>query len=225
MIKHHPNINILAEYAAGTLEMAPGIAVAAHLHYCPQCRHQVQLLTQLGGALLESQEPQAVKEDELDAIFARIDSEEGRTESRSAPIELPEISKRLHREVPPVIAKLVRRPSDLNWSRLSPSVQTARLTTGQSQFEATLIKTKAGGKTLEHDHRGNEFTVVLKGAFSDHKSIYEQGDFIHCRPGDVHTPSATADADCLCLAVVDAPLKFTGWIGKVINPFMRIQAQ
>jgi putative transcriptional regulator len=131
----------------------------------------------------------------------------------------------LAKEVPPVVAKLIRKPSELNWKRLSPSVQTAKLKTGQFEYEASLIKIKAGGRTLEHNHRGNEFTVVIKGAFSDHNSRYEQGDFVHCKPGDVHTPAATADADCLCLALVDAPLKFTGWVGSVINPFMRISAQ
>jgi putative transcriptional regulator len=29
--------------------------------------------------------------------------------------------------------------------------------------------------------------------------------------------------DCICLAVLDAPLKFTGWQYRWMNPFLRLQ--
>jgi putative transcriptional regulator len=34
--------------------------------------------------------------------------------------------------------------------------------------------------------------------------------------------TTNADADCLCLAVTDAPLKLTSPLGRLLNPFVRI---
>jgi putative transcriptional regulator len=41
---------------------------------------------------------------------------------------------------------------------------------------------------------------------------------------DEHSPRALPDEDCICLAVLDAPLKFTGWKHRWMNPFLRLQA-
>jgi putative transcriptional regulator len=30
--------------------------------------------------------------------------------------------------------------------------------------------------------------------------------------------------DCICLAVLDSPLKFTGWPYRWMNPFLQLQA-
>ena len=43
-------------------------------------------------------------------------------------------------------------------------------------------------------------------------------------PGPVYAPRALPDGDCLCLAVLDAPLRFTGWKFRWINPFLRLHA-
>jgi putative transcriptional regulator len=34
-------------------------------------------------------------------------------------------------------------------------------------------------------------------------------------------PTADDDGDCVCLAVTDAPLRLTGPIGRLFNPFIR----
>jgi putative transcriptional regulator len=37
-----------------------------------------------------------------------------------------------------------------------------------------------------------------------------------------HRPVADEDEDCLCLTVTDAPLRLTGWLGRLLSPFVRI---
>jgi putative transcriptional regulator len=37
-----------------------------------------------------------------------------------------------------------------------------------------------------------------------------------------HTPVADIHEDCICLAVTDAPLTFSGLIPKLAQPFLRI---
>jgi putative transcriptional regulator len=38
----------------------------------------------------------------------------------------------------------------------------------------------------------------------------------------VHRPVVDSDEECICLAVLDAPLKLTGMIGRLVNPFLRM---
>ena len=67
-------------------------------------------------------------------------------------------------------------------------------------------------------------TLVLQGGFSDDSGSYGVGDFTFRSGSDRHSPRAFADEDCICLAVLDAPLRFTGWKHRWMNPFLRLQA-
>ena len=128
-------------------------------------------------------------------------------------------------DLPPVISKLIGKKSSLSWQKLSQSLKIARLKTGQNSCEVSLHKISAGGKVMAHDHNGPEYTLVLKGSFSDENGMYQPGDFLLKQPGEEHKPYAAANRDCLCLTVIEAPVKFTGLLGRLLNPFIRLQPQ
>jgi len=111
---------------------------------------------------------------------------------------------------------------ELDWKRISASLRASRLGFGDPQREVALHHIRAGGKVLAHGHAGSEITVVLQGSFSDQDGRYAQGDFLVRGPGDEHRPVAAADSDCLCLAVLDAPIRLGGLLGRLANPFLRI---
>ena len=48
-------------------------------------------------------------------------------------------------------------------------------------------------------------------------------NWIEDRTGLFGAFRAFADEDCICLAVLDAPLRFTGWKHRWMNPFLRLQ--
>lgn len=224
MIKHHPSTNILAEYAAGSLGFAQSIAVAAHLHFCSHCRQQVQLLEQLGGSLIHEpvdSEKYQVSEDLFDKVLQEIDSDKVQAAAK------PQIQHRRSSlaDLPPIVADLIGNRTSLPWRKLSKSLQIASIKTGQSDCEVSLHKISAGGKVMAHDHRGMEYTLVLKGSFSDEDGVYQVGDFLLRQPGEEHKPAAAANRDCICLTVVEAPVRFTGLFSRMLNPFLRIQPQ
>jgi len=66
-------------------------------------------------------------------------------------------------------------------------------------------------------------TLILEGGFSDANGSYHKGDFLVRRPGDVHAPTALQSEDCICLAVLDAPLKFTDWKFRWMNPLLKLR--
>lgn len=240
MIKHHPDENTLSEYCAGSIDWAVGIAVAAHLHHCPKCRTQVQNMSQVGGALLR----EAKAEKPSEALFAQTLAKvralsEAEDREKLEHTQKCETTARalsdtqsletltrdpLLRDLPPVVEKLAVR-NRLSWKKVSPSLKLAKLKTGQDLYEVAFHRICAGGKVVEHDHRGIEMTMVLKGSFSDEDGVYSEGDFIVRQIGDVHKPIAAQNQDCLCLTVSEAPVAVTGLLGKVINPFLSINPQ
>lgn len=224
MIKFHPDENILTEYAAGNLDPAVAIAVKTHIALCPKCRNTVAELKQVGAMFFE--QPAAHTKSALDeaasflALMARIKNM-GTEDSDGSELRQEEPKLR-YPQLPAVVNKLLSKQGKLKWQFISTSLKQANLVTGQDNYEVCLHKIRRGGKVAEHDHRGREVTVVLDGAFSDESGTYRKGDFLIREPGDTHRPTATQDQDCLCLSVVEAPVKLTGIIGKIINPFLRI---
>ena len=222
MIKHHPSTTLLTDYTVGSLSVAPAVSVTTHLKYCQQCRDSVGSLKQLGGALLCEAEPAQVSNDLLSQTLDRLDADEGETTLAEGASEVHEfeLSDEL-KGIPEYLVQFLPR-NGLNWRKLSSSVTVAPISVGETRYELALHKICAGGQTPVHDHNGVEYTVVLKGSFSDEDGMYNEGDFLTREPGDIHRPFASQHEDCICLSVLEAPIRLKG-LGRVLNPFMRFQ--
>ena len=61
-IKHHLDEATLMSFSAGALPEALATVVACHLEVCPTCRKQHEDLDMLGGALLESVDPEPLSD-------------------------------------------------------------------------------------------------------------------------------------------------------------------
>lgn len=217
MIHFHPDDNMLVEHASGSLSWAISIGISAHMQLCPTCRARHDKLCMLGGAYLDDTSAEPVEDDAFSRLMQRVQSPQPEPIRPKRSLSSKEMQVN---ELPRVIQKLV--PDDLKWKKVTGALKTARLVTGQEQYEVAFHKITKGGKVVEHDHKGLEVTVVLEGSFSDESGVYTRGDFIVREPGQVHRPTATSDQDCLCLSVCEAPVAVTGWMGKVINPFLSI---
>ena len=217
VLNHHPTTDMLIEFSAGTLETATAICVSAHLHYCKCCRDEVARLNEVGSKLMSTSTPVSVDEGLFDKVMSKIDQ----TPPKTAPEPSPES---VFNDFPAHVNKLINNAKKTPvWKRLSKSMEEAKLQTGQSKFEVALHKICAGGVTPKHNHRGLEYTVVLKGSFSDEKSVYTVGDFIKRRPGDVHQPMGAKNGECICLSAQEAPIRLTSLLGFFLNPWLKIK--
>ena len=97
-----------------------------------------------------------------------------------------------------------------------------RIKTGDGETQVRLLKIPAGKPVPEHGHRGRELTLVLCGAFDDGDTRFARGDVEDADASLEHTPTATTDEDCICLAVTDAPLRFRSWIVRAVQPILGI---
>ena len=218
MIRFHPDETQLAEYSAGSLITAQSICVSAHLAYCSLCQQTVGLFNNVGGSLVDSISSNTIPDDIFTGLMHRLDEDTSPDETAE-----PETEPVNQDDLPHVVSRLIQL-GDVRWKKLTPALEIARLKTGQDQYEVALHRIRAGGKVAEHDHQGMEFTVVLRGNFSDADGMYQVGDFLQKQAGEIHQPIASQDSDCLCLTAVDSPVRFTGF-ARVLNPFLRIHPQ
>jgi putative transcriptional regulator len=214
-LKHHPDPEMLVEFSAGTLDTALSICVSAHLHYCESCRAEVARLNEIGSHLLESSEPAEIDDQLFDKVMHKIDSAE------SVPVKT-ETDKNMP-NYPSHIKKLISSAKSTPvWKRLTSSMDVAKLITGQNKFEVALHRICAGGSVPKHDHKGTEYTVVLKGSFSDEQSVYTEGDFLVRNPGDIHQPMGAKNGECICLSALEAPIKLDNPLGFLFRPWLKI---
>jgi putative transcriptional regulator len=110
----------------------------------------------------------------------------------------------------------------IRWKMLGKGAAQVRLRTGDRETQVRLLKIPAGKPVPEHSHGGRELTVVLTGAFHDGETLFARGDLEEADSDIQHIPTATPEADCICLAVTDAPLRFTSWIVRALQPVLGI---
>ena len=215
MANYHPDTRLLNEYTSGTLPLAQSVCVSLHLNYCHQCRRAHQRLQQLGSALFEEMAPQQVDDSLLRTVMSRLDAEPQPLSYQTMPAD---------NTPPPLIQRLMSGDyEDLGWEKVTSDVRISRLRTGDVDNEFALYHIGAGASIPRHTHKGTELTLVLEGGFSDEEGHYEVGDFIMRDAEHQHSPTATRDRDCICIGVLDAPIKFTDWKYRVVNPFLKIQ--
>lgn len=219
MSTYHPDDMILMDYAAGSLSIPESLAVAMHLCFCHDCRQHVKNLNHLGGALLETIKPASTDSDSFEALMATLE-----IQPRSiSDVETAQKGdgKTAQHFINPLQRYLPTSLVDLPWQRQTKYFSKFDVTplVNVKGFRVTLQKISAGAKAPKHTHKGNEYTVVLSGGFSDELGVYHEGDFIARNTTHHHSPTALQNETCICLTVLSAPLKFTGW-HRVLNPFM-----
>jgi putative transcriptional regulator len=200
---------LLAGYAAGSLSAPLHVLVAGHLAISPQSRAFVRSLESANAAALEGivPVPFANRQACLDAIFAddapahRVDLEPVREDN-----VLPA----------PLVHYFRTTLQDIRWRTLLPGVKEFKIEKTE-QGEAVLYWIKPGRKMPTHTHEGSEYTLVLKGGFTEVSGHYRRGDIAIADQEIDHRPVADLDEDCICFAVTDAPLRLTGPVGRVVQ--------
>lgn len=204
---------LLVAHAAGRLAEPVALAVATHLALSPPGRARFAFYEALGGVLLDGIEPEPVAPGAWARLLEQLsDVEPGGVGQAAIPGD--------HRLPPPLWPYAPEGLAGLRWKRYGP-VSEADLKIRDGGFRAKLVRLKAGRRVPRHTHAGQELTVVLEGAFTDKIGHYGRGDIAIADSSLDHQPTATADGDCLCLAVTDARLLLTGPVGRFLNPFLR----
>jgi len=213
-IRHHPNDEILAAFAAGLLDLGQHVAIATHLVACLQCRTFIHVMEDVGGAVLTRLPPAGMSSSALARVEARLSE----PTPSSAPSSVPTASAH---DIPG-LPDFVRRYEFGRWKWIAPSVHWRRIVLPEaSKTRVFLLKSGPGTKMLAHSHSEMEMTCVLSGAFLHDGGRYQPGDFDLGDEKVDHQPVVDAIEDCVCLVAMRGELRLKGVIGRLVQPFVR----
>jgi putative transcriptional regulator len=216
MIIHHPDDALLLDYATGALTEGLALAVAAHASLCRRCADLVARYESFGGALIED-DAADIDDGAVAAMLKRLDDAEPPKKVVTVPDRATE------RVLPRPLRQYLECGLDaLPWKRVGRLYHEYRLPLARRDIKASLMRIEAGSHMPRHSHRGEEYTLVLAGGYRDGDDAFARGDFDAKSPHDQHQPIVDADEPCLCLAILDAPVKLSGAVGFFVNPFLRI---
>jgi putative transcriptional regulator len=169
----------------------------------------------IAATFLETETPLALADDAADRALERIALLET-IDSRAR-----EAARRANRG----LGELLTLPDPLReavfesmgagrkWRFLGFGLRGLKLNVG-GEGETELLRIEPGHGVADHDHGGEEYTLVVTGAFHDGHQRFGPGDVNIARPGYVHAPLAEKDEVCFALGVsLGGGARFEGAFG------------
>ncbi len=218
MPQHHATPELLMDYASGAMPAAPALAIASHLALDPQAAADYSAWTRLGGAMLEQLESDetGVDDAEMARMLARLDEDvDNITATAKAPAPATDA-------LPYPLRQLLGAPLErLAWRRVAPGVREFKLPIDGCRHKAVLLSIAPGRAVPRHRHGGQELTLVLAGGYRDGGLAFDRGDLQIADEEIDHRPVADPMEGCVCLVVLDAPIRFTGPLARWLNGLVR----
>jgi putative transcriptional regulator len=218
-IQHHLSDDLLLDYAAGNLSEGWSLVVATHMALCPSCRRRLSAMEGAAGALLDKVEPADLPVDAWDRMKRRLEGiqiEEVKAPRPAAPAASGTVFPE------PLRSYVGADLANVKWQALGLGAYQVRIPTADPSTQVRLLRIPAGKPVPEHTHVGRELTLVLSGSFHDGEDLFARGDIEEADDNLLHTPKASPGEDCICLAVTEAPLRFSSWIVRLIQPILKI---
>ena len=231
--KHHPAPELLTGFANGTLAASLNIVISAHLEQCVACRTRTsELEAQAAVDWLQSSatadtadinavtgtgNPAGFPRPNLSHLMVDITSQPQLCAVTHHSDPVPEMHMLDHSvRLPRVLAKVAS--AGLVWKQLAGGINQASVVL-DDRMQCEFLYMKPGSQVPVHKHQGTEVTLVLDGSFSDETGKYEKSDFVVRDRSHTHQPAS--EEGCLCFAVLDSPLTFTGGLARLLNPLLR----
>ena len=214
-VHHHPPDELLAAFAAGTLDLGQHIAVATHLVGCAKCRAAVRAMEHVGGAVLAALPPAAMSDGSFEALERRLN------ESQETSVAARRRGQAFH-DVPGLPGFLDGYP-DSSWRWIAPKVHLRPIRLPEpSGTRVFLLRSSPGTRMIEHTHTGFEMTCVLSGSFIHAGGRFGPGDFDFGDGAVDHDIRIDSTDDCICLVAMQGDLKLNGVIGRLLQPLIRM---
>ncbi len=219
--QHHLDPATVVSYASGALSAEMSVLVATHLDVCAQCRRTVGRAEHVGGALMAQQQAVHMSGDSQQslrlAMLDKLDLAEPRR-APSEPMPLAADPDRLPAPLHPYFGPSYRA---LKWRWMGPGMHYIR-TIGPSGGTLLMLRIGPGKRMPVHGHGGSELTQILRGAYDDELGHFAAGDMADLDSDIEHQPVTSPGAPCICVAALDAPLRFPGWFARTLQPIFGI---
>jgi anti-sigma factor ChrR (cupin superfamily) len=94
----------------------------------------------------------------------------------------------------------------LAWQRFHQGIDILPINGTPDGCFCALLRYYPGAVVPHHQHSGHEHILILRGAQSDERGVYEEGTFLINMPDSSHR--VVSDAGCLVLAIWESPVRF-----------------
>lgn len=215
---HHLDAATLIGYSAGALPIAFSTVVSAHLSLCRACREQLLDADKVGGLLIQQQEPASLSMSTRHAVLSRLSTEASDTHGPATALVTSHDPDRLPAPLWPYFGQTY---SGLRWRTIAPGIHHIRAER-VNDSHLMLLRTAAGKSVPMHTHGGNELTMILQGAYDDSLGHFAPGDVADLDCDVEHQPITSPGVPCICVAATDAPLRFSGWLARALQPFFKL---
>jgi putative transcriptional regulator len=114
---------------------------------------------------------------------------------------------------------------DIKWKSLIPGVAVhdvlgdRKTRTGDRMY---LLRAKGGMQLPEHSHKGQEWTLTLKGSYLAGAKSYSRGDLHIVDESTEHAPYVEEGEDCICLIVTQGQLHMKSWLPRLLQQVVGI---
>lgn len=207
---HRPDMDLIERYATGELSPSEMVFMASHVALCPDTRQQVHMLETLMA----------------DQVFGRPVDHESLCDAVMSSINaVPQLAAETGASgaLPKPLQQVIQVDLEaLPWKTVLPGIEEHVIDPDTAAGKMSLIRLQPGVAVPTHAHRGREMTLVLQGGFSDAAGHYTVGDVCVLNAASKsHQPVADDDGPCICLTLTEAPPRFSGLFGAIVNPFVR----
>lgn len=213
----HLDASTLIAYSAGALPTAFAAVVSAHLSVCTVCRSRGWDADRVGGHLLRQQEGAPLSSAAREAMLARLSGELAEHPS-AAPDRAPHDPHALPLPLRPYFGDTYQ---SLRWRFIGPGVHHIRAR-DVTDSHLMLLRVAPGRSLPMHSHGGNELTMILQGAYDDSLGHFAPGDVADLDSDVEHQPVTSPGVPCICVAATDAPLRFSGWLARTLQPLFNL---
>jgi putative transcriptional regulator len=170
-------------------------------------------MERVGAALLAEAAPAALADGALARALSQLDEPAPPARPRPPTLE----------DAPPGLPQFVHGYRFGSWRWVAPRVSLRPIILPEpSATRVFLLKAKPNTTLLTHAHSGPEMTCVLTGAFAHGGQRYGAGDFDFGDETVEHEPRVEAGEDCICLVAMQGGLQYSGWLGRLMQPFLRL---
>ena len=206
-VAHRPSDETLAAFAAGQLDEGLALVVASHIELDGESRQRMRGLQAMQGAFLDAADPVSMSATASD-VLAR---DRGR-EPKREPARAPEAG------LPRVLRPYALGP----WRPIGIRIAMRRVEVPGAEARVFLLRAGAGVTLPHHKHSGLEWTTILSGAYEHEYGRYAAGDFDEADAEHDHTPCVDPVEGCTCIAAVTGNVLFQGWLGRLLQPLVRL---
>ena len=228
-LNHCPSSATLADFSFGNSFSLSDIVLRAHISACPHCREKIREIETIGSDLLMSGmhkhlgSPLEDIDSQVDKILGGYDSVTDSTDSKTTNLSKSKADDfELDNSLDCLFPSYLDCSFDaLPWRSAGKDIQLCKLREdGNSRL--WMIKGKPGAKLPKHSHRGQELTLVLKGAYACSSNIYQPGDLHECDDENTHQPIIVGETDCISLVATEGNLRFDNLLLRMVQPLLGI---